>query len=258
MNTSLPIGFFDSGIGGLSVLSSAVAALPQESFLYFGDSSNAPYGTKTDAEVLDLSLKAVEQMARQGIKALVIACNTATGVAVEQLRARYQFPIIGLEPALKLAEDSYQHGKILVLATPLTLSSVKFQTLFSRYGAHAINLPCPGLMDFVEKEELHSEALDSYLQLLFAPYLKDSIDSVVLGCTHYLFIREVIKAQLPHNTRILDSNEGVVRQLCKKLDENGLLTSNITSGKVNIQTSGSPAMLAQMQRMFTTAQQSAL
>lgn len=258
MTRNLPIGFFDSSLGGLSVLSSAVQALPHENFLYYGDSANAPYGTKTDSEVLQLSLHAVELMVINGIKALVIACNTATGAAVEQLRLRYDFPIIGLEPALKLAEDTHQNGKILVMATPLTLSSKKYQALFQKYGEHAISLPCPGLMDFVEREEMQSEALRAYLSDLLLPYQNETIDSVVLGCTHYLFVRHAIQAQLPMKTRIIDSNEGVVRQLIRKLSEHDLLSDQEHKGSVRILTSGSEEKLMQMHRIFALAQQSAL
>lgn len=254
MKRSQAIGFFDSGIGGLSVLADAVRQLPHERFLYLGDSANAPYGTKSDREVLALSLKAVDLLVQQGIKALVVACNTATGTAIAALREQYSFPIIGLEPALKVAESNWKGGSILVLATPLTLASAKYQSLSAKYGEHAIAVPCPGLMDFVEREELDSPALDAYLNDLFLPYREQAISAVVLGCTHYLFLKRKIQACFEPGVPVLDSNEGVIRQLVNKLKEFDLLAPGTAPGSVCLTSTGGDDKLAQMHRMLSLAQ----
>ncbi len=244
------IGFFDSGLGGVSVLAAAMKELPNENFLYLGDNANAPYGTKSDGEVLDLTAAGVERLISSGIKALVIACNTASGIAAEALRQRYDIPIIALEPALKVAAQTHERGVILVLATPVTLCSGKYRKLFSQYGEHAVSLPCPGLMEFVEREELDSPALDRYLEDLFAPYVAGGIDSAVLGCTHYLFLKKAVRRHLPEQTKIIDSNQGVVRQLKNRLIQTGLLSDGHKKGSVAFLSTGSPEKVGQMERML--------
>lgn len=247
------IGFFDSGLGGISVLAAAMKALPEERFLYYGDSANAPYGTKTAEEVCRLTGEAVREMVKDGVKALVIACNTASGAAAKELRERYAMPIIALEPALKLAHETRSRGIILVMATPLTFENENYKRLYSRYGEHAVSLPCPGLMEFVEREELESPGLDRYLETLFEPFQARDIDAVVLGCTHYLFLRSAIARRLPEGVRILDGNGGVVRQLQKKLAENGLLAPNGAKGGVILRSSGGREKTQQMERMLARA-----
>ncbi|MGI6726160.1 MAG: glutamate racemase [Christensenellales bacterium] len=248
------IGFFDSGLGGLSVLAAAVHQFPDERFLYLGDSANAPYGTRKDEEVVRLSLAAVSMLNSHGIKALVVACNTATGAAISVLRERYDFPIIGLEPALKPAAEEWRSGLILVMATPSTLHSAKFNALFERFGQHAQKLPCPGLMDFVEREEFEGRSLDSYLTTLFAPYHGKHISAVVLGCTHYLFLRKQIKTHLPSYTKLYDSNRGVIRQLGRRLAETDLLATPGSTGGVDLITTADNEKAAQMQRVYSVAQ----
>jgi len=253
MRTEPAIGFFDSGLGGISVLAAAMKALPQERFLYYGDSANAPYGTKTAEEVCRLTGAAVQEMVLDGVKALVIACNTASGAAAKGLRERYTMPIIALEPALKLAHETHGQGTILVMATPLTFENENYKRLFSSYGEHAVSLPCPGLMDFVEREELESPALDRYLEALFEPFLARDTDAVVLGCTHYLFLRDAIVRHLPEGVRIVDGNGGVVRQLQKKLAENGLLAPSGAKGDIRLKSSGGREKAEQMERMLARA-----
>lgn len=250
MNQNNAIGFFDSGIGGISVLADAIRALPYENFIYLGDHKNAPLGTKTDMEVRSLTREAVDLLRREGIKALVIACNTATAAAVADLRQTYAFPIIGLEPALKLAEMHRHKGIILVMATPLTLSSNKYALLYQQFGRHAISLPCPGLMDFVEREDFDSPALHQYLQDLFAPFDEQVIDSVVLGCTHYLFLKDAIKKSLPDGIRLVDSNQGVVQQLIRRLRAENLISSLRQQGQVRLISTGGSQKEDQMHRML--------
>ena len=223
--SSLPIGIFDSGLGGLSVLRTALRMLPDEEFIYYGDIANAPYGTKTEEEVLACARSVTDRLLAQGIKALVIACNTATCAAAAQLRAEHpDLIIIGMEPALKLAHDQCPEGTILVLATPVSLASEKYRRLYENYGEHAVSLPCPGLLEFVERGETDTPALRDYLREKFAPCLAEgrAPAAVVLGCTHYVFLKSTVRALLPETTAVLDGNEGTVRQLARRLAGAGL------------------------------------
>lgn len=235
-----PIGIFDSGMGGLSVLRTARALLPHEQFLYYGDTAYAPYGTKTPQFVLERARQVTALLRGESVKAIVIACNTATGVAAQTLRAENALPIIAMEPALKPASLMRHGGNVLVLATPVTLSQEKFAHLMERYGEGAIPLPCPGLMDFVERLELSGERLNAYFSELFAPYRDRQIDAVVLGCTHYSFLKRAIGAHFPPDTHILDGNEGTVRQLARRLDELGQLRTQ-GEGGVQLRTSSTDA-----------------
>lgn len=245
-----PVGIFDSGVGGISVLREAVRLLPRERFLYYGDTAYAPYGTKTPQQVLQRVQEVVDLLLVRGIKALVIACNTATGVAAQALRDRLDIPVIGIEPALKPASLLRHGGCVLVMATPVTLSQEKFLSLMARYGEGAVALPCPGLMEFVERGETDSPALEDYLQRLFQPFRARQVDSVVLGCTHYAFLREQIARHFPAGTVLVDGNEGTVRQLRRRLEETGLLR-DAGEGSVTLETSCDlPEVIEQMRRLL--------
>lgn len=235
-----PIGIFDSGMGGLSVLRTARKLLPCEDFLYYGDTAYAPYGTKTPQFVLERSRRVASCLIHEGVKAIVIACNTATGVAAQTLREELTLPIIAMEPALKPASLLRHGGHVLVMATPVTLSQAKFALLMERYGEGAIPLPCPGLMDFVERLEMDGERLHAYFDELFAPYREMQIDAVVLGCTHYSFLREAIGTHFLPGTPILDGNEGTVRQLARRLDAIDALRAE-GEGQVRLCTSSDDA-----------------
>ncbi|MBQ7455859.1 MAG: glutamate racemase [Clostridia bacterium] len=232
--TTLPIGVFDSGLGGLSVLRTALRMLPAERFLYYGDMANAPYGTKPEEQVLGFARNVTELLLEKGVKALVIACNTATCAAAAQLRAEHpDLIIIGMEPALKLAHDQCPAGEIVVMATPVSLASEKYRRLYQNYGERAVSLPCPGLMEFVERGDTGSPALRAYLSEKLAPFLEGgkAPAAVVLGCTHYVFLKGVIKSLLPPETRVLDGNEGTVRQLTRRLEREGLLAASLSAGE---------------------------
>ena len=232
LNEKQPIGIFDSGLGGLSVLRTALRMLPEERFLYYGDIANAPYGTKTEAQVYQYARTVTGRLMDQGIKALVIACNTATAAAAAQLRAEFpDFIIVGMEPALKLAHDQCPEGRILVLATPVSLASDKYRRLYENYGEHAVSLPCPGLMEFVERGDTDSEELKAYLWDKFDPYLDRPLAAVVLGCTHYVFLKQTVRELLPESTLVLDGNEGTVRQLGRRLKSAGLLLAQGAPGE---------------------------
>ena len=161
-----PVAFFDSGLGGISVLRETVRLLPQENYLYYGDSLHAPYGVKSEAQIQALSLAAAEHLVSAGAKAIVVACNTATSAAIGLLRQTYpDIPVIGTEPALKPAVEKYPGGRILVMATPMTIRQEKFQALKRQFDdqAQIIGLPCEGLMEFVERGELRGSAVEAYL-----------------------------------------------------------------------------------------------
>lgn len=232
-----PIGVLDSGLGGISVLRELVKLMPGENFIYYGDSANAPYGTRTPEEVIDLTKKDVEFLLERGAKAIVVACNTATSVAIKELRAAYEevLPVIGIEPALKPAVKAKEHSKVVVMATPMTLSQTKFNSMMHIYedDANIIKMPCPGLVEYIESGVLDGPVLDAYLEKQFAPYDKAEIDAVVLGCTHYPLIREVIQKHLP-GVFVYDGGFGTAKQTKRRLAERGLLSDRESGGKVEI------------------------
>ena len=245
-----PIGVFDSGVGGIGTLAALRRELPEEKFLFYGDTANAPYGTKSRDEVMGCINRIMEHLLAQDVKAVVIACNTATAVAAAELRARYDLPIIGIEPALKPASEVRKDGSILVLATPMTLKLEKFRALYARYGEGAIPLPCPGLMELVEREA--NDEARRYLLELLSPYDLTKVDAVVLGCTHYVFLRPLLKEILPAGVSVLDGNEGTARQLRRVLTAKELLSDG--PGSVTLETSGNPALvLPVMKRLLEKA-----
>ncbi len=247
-----PIGVFDSGVGGISVLGALRRMLPQEDFLYFGDTANAPYGTKPREVVLACADAVMDHLLSRGVKAVVIACNTATSVAASELRARLTLPIIGMEPALKPAHEMRHGGAILVLATPMTLRLPKFQSLMARYGDGAIPVPCPGLMELVEQEDF--SAAKDYLIRQLAEFDLKKTDALVLGCTHYVFLRPVLREILPAAVSVLDGNEGTARQLSRVLAQRGLMREGASAGGVTLETSGDPAVvLPVMRRLLALA-----
>lgn len=216
------IGVFDSGVGGVSTLRELVRLMPNETFYYYGDSRNAPYGTKSEEEIRALATDAARFLTGKGIKELVIACNTATSAAAASLRKELTIPVIGIEPAVKPAGAAVQDGIMLVMATPATIRQEKLKILLEKYGKNAELLPCPGLMEFAERLELDSPELDGYLAELFAPYRGMQIDAAVLGCTHYPFLRSAIAKALP-GVPLFDGNEGTARQAKRVLSERKLL-----------------------------------
>ena len=220
-----PVGFFDSGLGGISVLGEALRVLPQENFIYLGDTKHIPYGDKPPELVFQYTHNAIERLVELGCKAVVIACNTATSVAAGQLRQELALPIIGMEPALKPASFVEGDGKVLVMATRVTLALPKFQLLMERYGQDAIPLPCPGLMECVEAGELSGDRVETLLEQLTRPYRSENIKAVVLGCTHYPFLKKAIAKFFAPTVQLMDGNLGTVRQLGRRLAEEGLSSS---------------------------------
>ncbi len=242
----MPIGVIDSGLGGISVLRELVAVMPSEKFIYLGDSANAPYGVKGQSEILRLTEESVITLMKRGIKALVIACNTATGVAVKYLREKYSdIIIIGLEPALKPAAENAKGEAVAVMATPVTLAEEKFRVLYEKYKneTEIITIAAPRIVEFVEKGIFEGEELSEYLKGLFAPYKDKKINSVVLGCTHFPFVKNVIK-KVSGAEHIYDGGKGAAMETKRRLEAAGLLVAE-GEGSVKLEnTLDSPQMLA--------------
>ena len=220
------IAVFDSGVGGISVLRHLLAHMPGERYLYFGDSANAPYGSRTTEEVRELTLAAVEKLTTEyPLKALVIACNTATAAAVKAVRAKYpDLIVVGIEPALKVAADHFPGGRIGVMATEVTLREEKFDALLHRFDQDCTitKIPAPGLVQFIEAGEVEGEKLEAFLHTLLDPYV-GTLDALVLGCTHYPFAFRAIRNVLGPEVQLLEGGAGTARETKRRLREAGLL-----------------------------------
>ncbi len=253
MAQSAPIGIFDSGIGGLSVLRHIHQDLPLEDLLYFADSAYAPYGDRSEAEISARSLAVTGFLLQQGAKALVVACNTATTAAIKAIRNAYPaLQVIGIEPGLKPAAAQSRSKIVGVLATKATLQSARLlalqQQIGEASGVHFELQPCVGLVDQIEKGELRSPQTALLLRRYIAPLIAQGADTLVLGCTHYPFVRPLIEeivAELASGpVTIIDTGAAVSRQLTKVLGENNLLHTAARAGKVSAFTTGSQSVLS--------------
>ncbi len=241
-----PIGVFDSGVGGISVLRELTSLMPNENFIYFGDSANAPYGTKTLDKVRELTLATGDFLIRKNCKCLVVACNTATAAGVRPLRALYpEVPVIGIEPALKPAVTGHPGGTVLVLATPVTLREEKFHRLLDRYKEQAsvFTLGCPGIVEYVEQGITKGPRLMSYLNELLNDYTQNPPDGVVLGCTHYPFVRSAISEVLGGHSDIYDGGAGTARETLHQLTIRGICAPSDANGTVTLLNSN-PALIS--------------
>ncbi len=221
------IGVFDSGLGGISVLKELAELMPNENYIYYGDSYYAPYGTKSKEEIIDRCIQICDYFINKKVKAIVIACNTATSAAVSILRDKYKpLPIIGMEPALKPAAHDKKNNNIVVMATSLTLNEEKFNDLMKKYSDinNIIKMPCPDLVSIVENDMLQDTALIERTLLKYYSEIDiNKLDSVVLGCTHFVFFKEHLQKMLDKKTRIIDGNKGTARHLKDILDNDGKL-----------------------------------
>lgn len=225
------VGVFDSGVGGISILRALVEELPAERFVFFGDSAHAPYGEKTPEEVLELSRGIVRDLLGAGCKAIVIACNTATSAAADELRRENpDLPIVGVEPALKPAVLAGRHRRVLVMATPMTVRLQKFRRLLDRWGerAEVSAVACTGLAARIERGRLEEPDVVELIRSLVGGYA-GKVDEVVLGCTHYPYVREQIREVLGDVT-FFDSAHGTARQLRRLLERGGLLAEGSATG----------------------------
>ena len=252
----LPVGVFDSGVGGISVLSEMVRLLPGEDFLFYGDNANAPYGVKPREEIRMLAKECARHLYTRGIKALVVACNTATSAAIEDLRREYtDIPVIGIEPALKPAVMTGSHPCVVVMATPMTVEGDKFHMLSDRFKeqAEVIALPCPGLMEYVEKGVLSGKELDDFLEDLLGPYRGKGLTGIVLGCTHYPFLKKPIRKVIGPAVDLFDGGFGTARELRRRISEAGLLRDEPSrKGSVTfLNSSDDPSLLEREKELFS-------
>ena len=246
------IAVFDSGVGGISVLRHLVRILPGERFIYYGDSANAPYGSRPTEEVRALTLAAVGKLlAEYPLKALVIACNTATAAAVNDVRAAHpELIVVGIEPALKVAADHFPGGRVGVLATEVTLREEKFDTLLHRFDENVTiyKIPAPGLVELVEHGKVDAPETEALLRKVLGPYL-GKLDAVVLGCTHYPFAARAISRVLGEEVALLDGGEGTARETRRRLAQAGLLENG--EGTLILENSSpDPALLALSRKLL--------
>ncbi len=252
------VAVIDSGVGGVSVLRELARQMPNENFIFFGDSANAPYGERSAHEVRELTFDIAERLIKMGAKALVIACNTATGAAVRPLREAYPaLPIVGIEPAVKpaviygeqvlLKKDG--SSDILVMATPITIRQEKFGRLVSEFEGRAriISLPCHDLARLIEQGDLDSPELSRHLEALLAPYR--GVDSVVLGCTHYPFARRLIEKNLP-GAAVFDGAEGTAREAKRRIYAAGLASDRTDGGSIEFLSSKSQETALMYRKFF--------
>ena len=249
------IAVFDSGVGGISVLRCLQRLMPGERYLYFGDSANAPYGSRTTEDVRALTLAAAEKLVSRGIKALVVACNTATAAAITELRQKYpDLIVIGIEPALKLAADHISGGRIGVMATAVTLPEEKFEELLHRFEDHCyvFKIPAPGLVELVEQGKVNDDDTRALLTRHLGAFA-GKLDCLVLGCTHYPFASAAIADVLGENTVLLHGGEGTARETKRRLKEKGLL--NPGTGEIVMEnSSGDEAMIALCRRLLQSGE----
>ncbi|MGG6310378.1 glutamate racemase [Paenibacillus macerans] len=253
----MKIAFFDSGIGGLTVLQEAMKKLPGEDFLYFADTLHVPYGTKTLAEVKQYVQESAERIMKEPVKALVVACNTGTSAAIEELRHTYSLPIIGMEPAVKPAvKRSQTAGKrVLVLATSLTLSLSKYTDLVARIDDHNVvdSMPLPELVQYCEQLQFEPLEIERYFSRKLAGIDLGQYSTIVLGCTHFPYYKGILRQILPPRIELIDGSQGTVERLCCLLGD----SANTNSGEANIEflcSDGNPAYLAKMAKALNYLQ----
>lgn len=223
-----PIGVFDSGIGGLTVLKKIVQILPKEKYIYYADTDNVPYGTKPKEEVKEYINNAVEFLISKEVKAIVVACNTATSIAVKELREKYTIPIIGIEPAAKPAIQNRGNKKVLIMATPTTIKEEKLKYLLESLNAeeNVDLIAMPKLVEFAENKDFKSNNVKEYIEQQLQEYNLEDYSELVLGCTHFPFFKDILSKVFPKDTQIIDGSTGVANRLKNILEENNLLGNN--------------------------------
>ena len=230
-NTQAPIGIFDSGIGGLSIARCVAQNLPNEQLIYVADSGFAPYGDKSHRDIIARADAVANFLIAQGVKAIVVACNTATVVAIEELRAKYALPIIGVEPAIKPAAKQSASKSVGILVTQATANNSRFLALINAHqqDAHVHIQPCPGLVQQIEQGQHNSDTCHQLLDSFIAPLVAKQIDTLVLGCTHYPLIEKQIKAHLPQGIKLVETAQPVTNELIRRLSQSNLLASNLNA-----------------------------
>ncbi len=242
------IGIFDSGVGGTSIWKEIRALLPFENTMYLADSKNAPYGPKGKERIIELSIKNTELLLEKDCKLIVVACNTATTNAIKHLRANYNIPFIGIEPAIKPAALQTKTNAIGILATKGTLSSELFHETTNLFGdgINIIEQEGEGIVQLVETGKLHSEEMKGLLNIYLKPMIEANIDHLVLGCTHYPYLMPLLLDILPKHVKIIDSGEAVARQTKAILEKYQLLNSQKIKSKHQFFTNGNPEVMNEL------------
>lgn len=241
--TIFPIGIFDSGVGGISVLRAIRAQMPEEAVLYFGDQGHIPYGPRSMEQIRGFSEAITRFLLERGAKIIVVACNTASAAALKYLREQFpQVQFVGMEPAVKPAAESTQTGKVGVLATPATFQGALYASVVERFasGVQLFQDTCPGLVQQIEQGNLHGAEPRRILETALLPMLNHNIDTVVLGCTHYPFVIPLIQEIAGEKVRVIDPAPAVARQVKRLLEAGELRNASTVRGEVRFFTSGSP------------------
>ena len=234
--TVVTIGVFDSGVGGLSILDEALQQLPHHNYIYFADSANAPYGDKPPHWIAERSLQICRYLMEQDCSAIVVACNTATAEAIATIRSTLDIPIIGVEPGIKPAAMQSQNGIVGVLATEATLNSDKFNALLATLPEHCqfIKQAGAGLVPLIEAGLIETPEMQALLRSHLKPILDQGADTLVLGCTHYPFLKKMIRAVVGDSMTLIDTSDAVVRQLLRQIHQQGLIVSSKHSPKLSL------------------------
>lgn len=251
-----PIGVFDSGQGGLTVLSRLVDLMPNEDYVFYGDSANAPYGVKSKEEVYQLAKRVVDELIdKHQVKAVMIACNTATSAAADRLRREYSLPIIGIEPAVKPAAEENPGRQVVAMATPLTLEQDKFNQLVAECvePGQVVKVPAPKLVELIEKGQTDSPAIYQYLEELLAPYAGKAA-GVVLGCTHFPFAKQAIQEILGPQAKVYDGAIGAAAEVKRQLASRDELNASGQPGQILFENSA-PAGADLSKRLYALYRQ---
>ncbi len=226
MNDNRPIGVFDSGVGGLSILSELKKTLPRESFIYFADQAHMPYGEKNKEEIAEIAENIVNFLVKKGCKAIVIACNTATVNSIDYLREKFSFPIVGTVPVVKTIVQKTKSGKAAIFSTPNTAKSIYLANLINKFsdGVEIYVVGETTLENYVENGDINNSQVDRIIKHFLTPLINDGVDSIALGCTHYSFLKEKIEKDFK-NVGVYDSNEAIARQVKRVLELNKMVSS---------------------------------
>ena len=218
------IGVFDSGIGGLSVLKEVKNQLPEHNFIYIADSAFTPYGEKTTEQIIERSVLITQELIIKGAQVIVVACNTATALAVDHLREKFSVPIVAMEPAVKPGVKKSVNKKVGILATTMTLASRRYMDLLERFATdtQVIEQPCPGLVEQVEAMEIDTDKTSQLLYQYISPLVEKGIDTIVLGCTHYPFLKQKILEVTGEEIEIIDTAKAVTEELKRKIETSGI------------------------------------
>jgi len=245
-SNSSPIGIFDSGIGGLSVLRAIRAQMPNESVIYFGDQGHIPYGPRPMGQIRDFSEAITKFLLEQDAKIIVVACNTASAAALKYLREKFtDVQFVGMEPAVKPAAETTRTGKVGVLATPATFQGALYASVVERFanGVELFQNTCSGLVQQIEQGNLNGDETRRILEDALSPMLKKNIDTVVLGCTHYPFVIPLIEEIVGDKVRVIDPAPSVAKQVKRLLEAGGMINESESMGSVKLFTSGDPRAL---------------